>query len=217
MINTLLKMLDKLTGGYNKDPDSWIGKLFRIFAEALWGVEDTLQVIAVWRDIDNAKGYTLDRIGRNFGVARDGATDRFYRLMIKTKVTALLSGGDVDTIINATSVLFNIEPEQVEVVELYPAKCRVIMDEADIDPEYVDYAGNTAPIIKRIMAAGVGREVYFRTPLTVTGTLYAGAGRLDDITIAVAPYTNSFAKNGGVFTAVALYEEITINVKTKEE
>lgn len=217
MINLLLKMLDKLTGGYNKDPDSWIGKLFRIFAESLWGVEDTLQVIAVWRDIDNAKGYTLDRIGRNFGVARDGATDRFYRLMIKTKVTALLSGGDVDTIINATSVLFNIEPEQVEVVELYPAKCRVIMDEADIDPEYVDYAGNTAPIIKRIMAAGVGREVYFRTPLTVTGTLYAGAGRLDDIAITVAPYTNSFATSGGVFTAVVLYEEITINVKTKEE
>lgn len=217
MINLLLKMLDKLTGGYNKDPDSWIGKLFRIFAESLWGVEDTLQVIAVWRDIDNAKGYTLDRIGRNFGVARDGATDRFYRLMIKTKVTALLSGGDVDTIINATSVLFNIEPEQVEVVELYPAKCRVIMDEADIDPEYVDYAGNTAPIIKRIMAAGVGREVYFRTPLAVTGTLYAGAGRLDDIAITVAPYTNSFATSGCVFAAVVLYEEITINVKTKEE
>ncbi|WP_298024489.1 hypothetical protein [uncultured Dysosmobacter sp.] len=217
MINLLLKMLERLTGGYTKDPNSMIGRLFRIFAESLWGIEDTLQVIAVWRDVDNAKGYTLDRMGRNFGVARDGATDRFYRLMIKVKITALLSGGDVDTVITAASVLFNIDPAKVEVVELFPAKCRVIMDEADIDPEYVAYAGNTAPIVKRIMAAGVGREVYFRTPKKVTGTLYAGAGRLEDITVTVQPYTNSFTASGGVFFAGVLFENITINIKTKED
>lgn len=175
MIVLVLKMLEKLTGAYTKDPDSLIGKLFQLFASALWGVEDTLQVIAVWRGIDNAKGTTLDRMGRNFGVRRDGADDRFYRLMIKVKVTALLSGGDVDTIITATSVLFDIDPEQVEVVELFPAKCRVIMDEADIAPEYIAYAANTAPIIKRIMAAGVGKEIYFRTPVKTGGTVYAGA------------------------------------------
>ena len=88
MIVLVLKMLEKLTGAYTKDPDSLIGKLFQLFASALWGVEDTLQVIAVWRGIDNAKGTTLDRMGRNFGVRRDGADDRFYRLMIKVKVTA---------------------------------------------------------------------------------------------------------------------------------
>ena len=183
MIVLVLKMLEKLTGAYTKDPDSLIGKLFQLFASALWGVEDTLQVIAVWRGIDNAKGTTLDRMGRNFGVRRDGADDRFYRLMIKVKVTALLSGGDVDTIITATSVLFDIDPEQVEVVELFPAKCRVIMDEADIAPEYIAYAANTAPIIKRIMAAGVGKEIYFRTPVKTGGTVYAGATLLEDITL----------------------------------
>ena len=56
MIVLVLKMLEKLTGAYTKDPDSLIGKLFQLFASALWGVEDTLQVIAVWRGIDNAKG-----------------------------------------------------------------------------------------------------------------------------------------------------------------
>ena len=193
MIVLVLKMLEKLTGAYTKDPDSLIGKLFQLFASALWGVEDTLQVIAVWRGIDNAKGTTLDRMGRNFGVRRDGADDRFYRLMIKVKVTALLSGGDVDTIITATSVLFDIDPEQVEVVELFPAKCRVIMDEADIAPEYIAYAANTAPIIKRIMAAGVGKEIYFRTPVKTGGTVYAGATLLEDITLTIPPYTNSFA------------------------
>ena len=47
MIVLVLKMLEKLTGAYTKDPDSLIGKLFQLFASALWGVEDTLQVIAV--------------------------------------------------------------------------------------------------------------------------------------------------------------------------
>lgn len=59
MINLMMKMLAKLTGAYNKDPESVIGRLFQIFAMGLWGVEDTLQVIAVWRDIDAAKGYSL--------------------------------------------------------------------------------------------------------------------------------------------------------------
>ena len=212
MIVLVLKMLEKLTGAYTKDPDSLIGKLFQLFASALWGVEDTLQVIAVWRGIDNAKGATLDRMGRNFGVRRDGADDRFYRLMIKVKVTALLSGGDVDTIITATSVLFDIDPEQVEVVELFPAKCRVIMDEADIA-----YAANTAPIIKRIMAAGIGKEIYFRTPVKTGGTVYAGATLLEDITLTIPPYTNSFATAGHFGIGVALFEEITMQIKTKED
>ena len=204
MIVLVLKMLEKLTGAYTKDPDSLIGKLFQLFASALWGVEDTLQVIAVWRGIDNAKGTTLDRMGRNFGVRRDGADDRFYRLMIKVKVTALLSGGDVDTIITATSVLF-------------PAKCRVIMDEADIAPEYIAYAANTAPIIKRIMAAGVGKEIYFRTPVKTGGTVYAGATLVEDITLTIPPYTNSFATAGRFGIGVALFEEITMQIKTKED
>lgn len=160
---------------------------------------------------------TLDRMGRNFGVRRDGADDRFYRLMIKVKVTALLSGGDVDTIITATSVLFDIDPEQVEVVELFPAKCRVIMDEADIAPEYIAYAANTAPIIKRIMAAGVGKEIYFRTPVKTGGTVYAGATLLEDITLTIPPYTNSFATAGRFGIGVALFEEITMQIKTKED
>ena len=180
MIVLVLKMLEKLTGAYTKDPDSLIGKLFQLFASALWGVEDTLQVIAVWRGIDNAKGATLDRMGRNFGVRRDGADDRFYRLMIKVKVTALLS-------------------------------------EADIAPEYIAYAANTAPIIKRIMAAGIGKEIYFRTPVKTGGMVYAGATLLEDITLTIPPYTNSFATAGHFGIGVALFEEITMQIKTKED
>lgn len=217
MISLLLKMLSRLTGAYNKDPNSVIGRLFNIFATALWGVEDTMQVIAIWRNIDNAKGHTLDRMGRNFGVKRDGATDRFYRLLIKTKITALLSGGDVNTIIEAASTLFNITPEQVEVVEIFPAKCRVVMNAADIEQEYIDYAESTAPIIKRIMAAGVGKEIFFRTPVSKSATLYAGVGRLESITLTIPPFTNNYMTTCGVSTGLALFEELHIAIKPREE
>ena len=98
-----------------------------------------------------------------------------------------------------------------------PAKCRVIMDEADIAPEYIAYAANTAPIIKRIMAAGVGKEIYFRTPVKTGGTVYAGATLLEDITLTIPPYTNSFATAGRFGIGVALFEEITMQIKTKED
>ena len=217
MIVLVLKMLEKLTGAYTKDPDSLIGKLFQLFASAPWGVEDTPQVIAVWRGIDNAKGTTLDRMGRNFGVRRDGADDRFYRLMIKVKVTAPLSGGDVDTIITATSVLFDIDPEQVEVVELFPAKCRVIMDEADIAPEYIAYAGQH----RADHQADHGRGRRKRDLLPHSGEDgrhgLRGATLLEDITLTIPPYTNSFATAGRFGIGVALFEEITMQIKTKED
>ena len=91
-MSLLLNILDKLPGAYSKDPDSNIGRLFQLFAAALSGVEEALQTVALWRDLDSARGATLDRIGANFGIARDGVSDGLYRLLIKTKVTALLAG-----------------------------------------------------------------------------------------------------------------------------
>jgi len=185
MTALLIRILARLTGAYDKEPTSFIGRLFQLFAVMLWGIEDTLHIIAAWRDVDNAKGTTLDKIGRGFGVLRDGASDRFYRLMIKTKITALLSGGDVDTVILATSVLFGVAPEQVEVQELFPAKCLVILNENDLEQEYIDNAAQTAAIIKRVIAAGVGKEVAFRDSRKTSCTVYAGAACMLYLTITV--------------------------------
>ena len=69
-MSLLLNILDKLPGAYSKDPHSNIGRLFQLFAAALSGVEEALQTVALWRDLDSARGATLDRIGANFGIAR---------------------------------------------------------------------------------------------------------------------------------------------------
>lgn len=181
-------MLGRLTGAYTKEPDSAIGKLFRIYASAVWGVEDTLQMVSQWRDINQAQGRTLDRLGRNLGVIRDSLDDRFYRLLIKTKITALLSGGDVNTIINATSVLFGIAADQIKVDELYPAKCRVTLNKAALDPIYIQYASITVPVIKQIMAAGVSKEFYLHDDVKASGVLHSVACPRGGLRLTVLPY-----------------------------
>ena len=164
-MSLLLNILDKLPGAYSKDPDSNIGRLFQLFAAALSGVEEALQTVALWRDLDSARGATLDRIGANFGIARDGVSDGLYRLLIKTKVTALLAGGDVDTIITTISVLFNVDPSQVDLAEAFPAKIRITVDETEMPHEHMALSGNATSVVKRIAAAGIGCEVIFYIPI----------------------------------------------------
>ena len=187
MSDLLTNMLSRLTGAYNKSPDSNTGNLFSIFAEGLFDIEGALNVIDLWRDVDQAKGTTLDRMGRNFGVPRGSAPDPFYRLMIKTKITAMLSGGDIDTIITATSVLFGVLPEQVETVERFPAKMRVILDIEDVNPEYMLYAAGSAQLIMRLIAAGVGKEVLFRYRMQAPGVLRVGATSYWDVHLTITP------------------------------
>ena len=68
------------------------------------------------------EGPSWTAIGANFGVARGGADDTFYRLLIKIKMIALLSGGDIDTIISAAASLFNVDVSEIEVRELFPGE-----------------------------------------------------------------------------------------------
>ena len=164
-MSLLLNMLDKLPGAYSKDPGSNIGRLFQLFAAALGGAEDALRTVELWRDLDSACGTTLDRIGGNFGIARDGVSDSLYRLLIKTKVTALLAGGDVDTIITATSLLFHVNPTEITLEERFPARIRVIVDETEMAPEHMQLSSSAASVVKRIAAAGIGCEVIFYIPI----------------------------------------------------
>lgn len=100
----LSKMLYALTSAYSrKDYDNVqlglpletnIGKLFSILAWGLETVEEQAELVRLWDDLDYASGSVLDRYGANFGVKRVSSDDRFYRLAIKVKIMAQLSGGD---------------------------------------------------------------------------------------------------------------------------
>ena len=114
----LSQMLDFLTSAYAREDirntrhslplETNIGRLFGTLAWGLEMIHESGERMVLWDNLDNARGAVLDRYGANFGVERGGTNDAFYRLLIKIKMIALLSGGDIDTIIKSAANLFNV-------------------------------------------------------------------------------------------------------------
>lgn len=126
-------------------------------------VEEQAELIKLWEDIDYAEGAVLDRYGANFGVARISPDDRFYRMAIKVKLMAQLSGGDINTVIEAASALLEVDISEVMLDEVYPAKIELYVDQNLLAPERIEMLDLIASAIKRILAAGVGLRLYLRT------------------------------------------------------
>ncbi len=82
--------------------------------------------------------------------------DAFLRLLIKVKMAAHLSGGDIDTVLYAVASLYGIEPEQLTLTELFPAKIQVMTAPNVLTDEQMAMAQFYHKFIKRIIAAGVG-------------------------------------------------------------
>lgn len=180
MSKYLVKMLDMLTGAYTRtdlqrakqelEPVTNIGKLFDIFARNLDLIQEHTERLRLWDNLDKAQGVVLDRYGKNFGVQRDGTSDTFYRLLIKVKMIAQLSGGDIDTVINAVATMYGIEPLQVKFEEIFPAKIRVTIQAADLGKEQLEAIDIISKLIKRIIAAGVGFYTTIETKVTYSST-----------------------------------------------
>lgn len=120
MRNVQLDMLRRLPDLYNKDEYGNIGKLFRIIGEEQQQINAALQAIKAFRDIDNATGNTLDKIGNNFKQYRGTLDDDLYRIMIKVKVLRNLSDGGINTLINIFAFLFQIDKSEVKIEEMWP-------------------------------------------------------------------------------------------------
>lgn len=113
------KMINLLTDNYNKRPDSNIGKLFKVIADELQALKDTINKIEEYRDIDIATGQTLDKIGGNIKQYRGAATDEIYRILIKSKTARNISTGDINTIIRVVAQSINADPSEISIVEMY--------------------------------------------------------------------------------------------------
>lgn len=169
----LPEMLDALTSAYSRKdyhntrqglpPGTNIGKLFSILAWGLDMVQENADLVRLWDDIDHACGFVLDRYGANFGVKRATPDDRIYRLMIKVKVMAQLSGGDTDTVIRAAGALLDVGLPDILLEDVYPAKIALYVDMDLLTEERLELIEPIAYAIKRILAAGVGMRLYLRT------------------------------------------------------
>jgi hypothetical protein len=166
-------MIDMLTGAYTMDdldrtkieeaPETNIGKLFSIHGGALHIIHEQSDRVLLWDDIDNAKGEALDRYGANFGVQRQGTRDPFYRLLIKVKMLAQLSGGDVDTVLNAASILLNVDPDKLDLREVFPAKVYIYIDRDELTDDTMILIDLIWQMLHRIVAAGIWLRIFLRT------------------------------------------------------
>lgn len=201
---TTQDILRRLTDVYKKDPNSNIGKLICILAGQLTALEDTQSRIRTWRDIDQAKGTTLSRIGENVVQPRGVATDEVYRILIKSKIARNLSKGDINTIISVLATALNVPYSDIKIEELYsdptsaePAAIKVIqlpidrLNEIGMDP--VQFAR----IVQRTVAAGVRVGV-----IELTGTFSFSSQLAVSETDANAGLSDDAQTTGGFFGAV---------------
>jgi len=166
-------MLDMLTSAYIRSdirnakkelpPETNIGRLFYLIAEGFEIVFENAERVKEWDDLDNAQGMVLDRYGANLGVDRGAASDVLYRIFIKIKMIAQLSGGDNDAIINAAAELLGVEYSDILLEDVYPAKIALYVDQDLLSEERLDLIEQIAHAIKRALLAGVGMRLYMRT------------------------------------------------------
>ncbi len=191
------KMLDMLTSSYDRSdayrikegklPETNIGKVMYL---AGWGfdiIKEHTEKVMLWDNIDSAQGKTLERIGKNYGVLRGGAPDKIYRIMIKVKLIAMLSAGDIETILQSAAVLFNVDLQSIKIEEVCPAKVYIYIDEDQLDDEHKDIAVAIARLMKRIVAAGVGMRIFYKTYHSGKLKVFVGTTGKEIIKIRITP------------------------------
>lgn len=93
-----MKLINRFTSNYNKSHTGNLGKLMSIIDREFNELKTVMDKINRYRSIDNATGQTLDNIGQNVGQARGGMDDLLYRVYLKMRIRANLSGGEIETL-----------------------------------------------------------------------------------------------------------------------
>lgn len=178
-------MIRRLTEAYSSDPDSNLGKLLSIAAGELEDMRGAIETTRLYRDIDQAEGVSLDRIGLNVQQYRGQATDPIYRVLIKSKIARNLSDGSVNTLIRVLATTLAIEPHQVRIIELWPVEPAAI--QVDVPASSLLSIGFSLTQfgrwVNRLVAAGVRAAVLLEGTFSfssIAAPTYPGEAEYDD-------------------------------------
>jgi len=102
-----------LTSNYRRDEGSNNYKLLDLGHQQHLKIFKTLRLIELWRDVDEAEGFTLDKIGKNVLELREGRDDVPFRKAIKIKIRGNMSAGTVEDFNVIAEILFDNAFERI--------------------------------------------------------------------------------------------------------
>jgi len=98
-----------------------------LFGNQIQKLENKLREFLYILKIDIVEGDQLDNIGEIVGQDRLGYSDAYYRILLKVKIGANVSEGDIERILTLWKLLSS--SENVQLHEIYPGKIKLITDE----------------------------------------------------------------------------------------
>ena len=167
-----------LTHNYRRDEESNNWKLLDLDHREHMEIYETLRLIEAWRDMDAAEGHTLDKIGKNVLVLREGRDDESFRKAIKIKIRGNLSAGTVEDFNAIGEILFGNNftslSEAWHQAEYNHEPAAVIMDftMTEFDANFFSYLAYMSDVVR---AAGVAIRFVVQTEAAKTTDYHASA------------------------------------------
>ncbi len=188
------KVFNRLPDNYSREGQVNNEKLHKVIYGEIEEVKKVFEDIKSSQDIDSAVGKTLDNIGKNVLEYRNTDDDEWYRQLIKTKIIANLSQGDIETINEVARVLigdsfqgiketWNLERynnEPAGLVLTMKNQAKILMTNA----------------IDRAVAGGVGIK-YVLELIQEGSEIYVGTVFVSGENIVVYPYSPKDIKSSG--------------------
>lgn len=148
-----------LPDSYKKTKDSNNYKILEIERSAVNKERETLHEIENSRDLDKAKGKTLDLYGEMVGQARGRMSDDQFLLLIKSRIMRNLSNGSYESIKRALCATFNCQPSDISIIEKdEPCVVQSISLPIPILAQAGMSMAQTTTLIKSLMPVGVTLE-----------------------------------------------------------
>ncbi len=155
--NLTSDVLQWFTHNYSKESTSNNYKVANAIADEFYEVLSVIEQLNVFKDIDIAEGYALDRIGNEIGQERGEAVDSAYRVMLKLKMSRYLSSGTYDDVKTILANAFNANYSDVEITPNPEDETASV--EIKITPLFLGTAGVSAgqalALMQSVVAAGV--------------------------------------------------------------
>lgn len=133
------------------DEENNIKKLLRVLIEPLQDIETALQQL-IARTVDNSTGINLDVFGRIVGQPRGGLLDDDYRRLIRARIVANRSSGEIESLLAVAALVLNDDDAYLHIK--YVSNATLVLRVEDVIVS-ADVAGLMMRMLRDAVAAGV--------------------------------------------------------------